>query len=33
GNRLVVHQDESSFECSLDDIEIVGHALKIIKSL
>ncbi|WP_410734560.1 phage repressor protein CI [Citrobacter portucalensis] len=33
GNRLVVHQDESSFECNLDDIEIVGHALKIIKSL
>ncbi|MEH1652366.1 phage repressor protein, partial [Salmonella enterica subsp. enterica serovar Enteritidis] len=24
---------ESSFECSLDDIEVVGRALKIIKSL
>ncbi|EEV8834958.1 phage repressor protein [Escherichia coli] len=33
GNRLVVHQDESSFECSLDDIEVVGHVLKVIKSL
>ncbi|MNE69956.1 hypothetical protein D3C80_1657150 [compost metagenome] len=33
GNRLVVHQDDSSFECSLDDIEVVGRALKIIKSL
>ncbi|WP_236906151.1 phage repressor protein CI, partial [Cronobacter sakazakii] len=33
GNRLVVHQDDTSFECSLDDIEVVGRALKIIKSL
>lgn len=33
GNRLVVHQDESSFECSLDDLEVLGKALKIIKSL
>jgi len=33
GNRLAVHQDESSFECSLDDIEVLGRALKIIKSL
>lgn len=33
GNRLVVHQDDSSFECGLDDIEVVGRALKIIKSL
>ncbi|HCA9963495.1 TPA: phage repressor protein CI [Klebsiella pneumoniae] len=33
GNRLVVHQDDSSFECSLDDIKVVGRALKIIKSL
>ena len=33
GNRLVVHQEESSFECSLDDIEVVGRVLKIIKSL
>lgn len=33
GNRLVVHQDDSSFECSLDDLEVLGKALKIIKSL
>ncbi|EKS8512291.1 phage repressor protein CI [Salmonella enterica subsp. enterica serovar Uganda] len=33
GNRLVVHQGESSFECSLDDIEVVGRAIKVIKSL
>lgn len=33
GNRLVVHQDDSSFECNLDDIEVVGRALKTIKSL
>lgn len=33
GNRLVVHQDDSSFECSLDDLEVIGRALKIIKNL
>ena len=33
GNRLVVQQGESTFEYSLDDIEVVGRALKIIKSL
>ena len=33
GNRLVVHQDDSSFECELDDIKVIGRALKIIKSL
>ena len=33
GNRLVVHQDDSSFECSLDDLKVLGKALKIIKSL
>lgn len=33
GNRLVVHQDDSSFECSTDDLEVLGKALKIIKSL
>lgn len=32
-NRLVIHQDESSFECSIDDIEVVGRAVKIIKSI
>ncbi|HBM1382726.1 TPA: transcriptional regulator, partial [Salmonella enterica subsp. enterica] len=29
----VVHQDDSSFECELDDIKVIGRALKIIKSL
>ncbi|HDS1151342.1 TPA: phage repressor protein CI [Pluralibacter gergoviae] len=33
GNRLVVQQGEASFECSLDDIEIVGRAVKVIKSI
>lgn len=33
GNRIVVHQDESSFECSVDDIEAIGRAVKVIKSL
>ncbi|CDL31111.1 Phage repressor protein cI [Enterobacter hormaechei] len=33
GNRLVVHQDDSSFECNLDEIEVVGRVLKIIKSI
>lgn len=33
GNKLIVHQGESSFECSIDDIEIIGRALKVIKNL
>ncbi|HBR4965523.1 TPA: transcriptional regulator, partial [Klebsiella pneumoniae] len=33
GNRLVVQQGESSFECSLDEIEVVGRAVKVIKSI
>ncbi len=33
GNRLVVQQDGSSFECSLDDIEVLGRAVKSIKSV
>ncbi|WP_222888591.1 phage repressor protein CI [Enterobacter sp. C2] len=33
GNRLVVQQGESSFECSLVDIEVVGRAMKVIKSI
>ncbi|CCW29787.1 conserved hypothetical protein [Xenorhabdus nematophila F1] len=33
GNRMVVHQDESSFECSIDDIDIIGRAVKVIKSI
>lgn len=33
GNKIVVHQDEASFECSVDDIEAIGRAVKVIKSL
>lgn len=33
GNRIVVHQDDSSFECSVDDVEVVGRAIKVIKSI
>ncbi|WP_340616907.1 phage repressor protein CI [Xenorhabdus entomophaga] len=33
GNRMVVHQDESSFECSIDDIETIGRVVKVIKSI
>lgn len=33
GNRIVVHQDESSFECSVDDVETIGRAVKMIKSI
>ncbi|WP_029687007.1 phage repressor protein CI [Tatumella saanichensis] len=33
GNRLIVQQGETSFECSIDDIEVVGRAVKIIKSI
>lgn len=33
GNRLVIQQDEASFECSIDDIEVVGRAVKVIKSI
>ncbi|MDK9605354.1 phage repressor protein CI [Lelliottia wanjuensis] len=33
GNKIVVHQDESSFECSVDDIAVVGRAVKMIKSI
>ncbi|PXL04288.1 phage repressor protein [Klebsiella variicola] len=33
GNRLVVHQGESSFECAIDDIEVLGRAVKVIKSV
>lgn len=33
GNRLVVHQEESSFECTVDDIEVIGKAVKVIKSI
>jgi len=33
GNRIVVHQDESSFECPVDAIEAIGRAVNVIKSL
>ena len=33
GNKIIVHQDETSFECSVDDVEVVGRAVKIIKSI
>ncbi|MBD1229479.1 phage repressor protein CI [Xenorhabdus griffiniae] len=33
GNKIIVHQDESSFECSIDDIDIIGRAVKVIKSI
>ncbi|WP_333881206.1 phage repressor protein CI [Atlantibacter hermannii] len=33
GNRLAVNQGEASFECLLDDIEVLGRAVKTIKSV
>ncbi len=33
GNRIVVHQDESSFEFSVDDVETIGRAVKMIKNI
>ncbi|WP_038886192.1 phage repressor protein CI [Cronobacter dublinensis] len=33
GNRLVVTQGESSFECSLDEIDVMGRAVRMIKSI
>ncbi|WP_130831164.1 phage repressor protein CI [[Erwinia] mediterraneensis] len=33
GKRLVVHQGETSFECSLDEIEVLGRAVKEIKNI
>lgn len=33
GNKIVVQQDDSSFECSVDDVEVVGRAVKMIKSI
>ena len=33
GNKIVVHQDEASFECAVDDVEVVGRAVKVIKSI
>ncbi|MCV5445914.1 phage repressor protein CI, partial [Escherichia coli] len=33
GNKIVVNQDEASFECSTDDVEVIGRAVKVIKSI
>ncbi|MGP2485628.1 phage repressor protein CI [Pantoea ananatis] len=33
GNRLIVEQGSTSFECSIDDIEVLGRALSTIKSI
>ncbi|MFT3550251.1 phage repressor protein CI [Klebsiella pneumoniae] len=33
GNKIVVNQDDTSFECSVDDVEVVGRAVKVIKNL
>lgn len=33
GNRIVVHQEESTFECSIDDVKLIGRATKVIKSI
>lgn len=33
GNKIVVNQDDTSFECSVDDVEVVGRAFKVIKNL
>lgn len=33
GNKIVVSQDDTSFECSVDDVEVVGRAVKVIKNL
>ena len=32
-NRIIVHQDDTSFECSVDDVEVIGRAVKVIKSI
>ncbi|MDI8978120.1 hypothetical protein MJN47_31655, partial [Salmonella enterica subsp. enterica serovar Lubbock] len=32
GNKIVVNQDDTSFECSVDDVEVVGRAVKVIKN-
>lgn len=33
GNRLHVQQDAGSFECSIDDVNLKGRIIKVIKSL
>lgn len=33
GNKIIVHQDETSFECSVDDVEVIGRAVNVIKSI
>lgn len=32
-NRLIIEQNETCFECDLEDIEIKGRAVKVLKSL
>lgn len=32
GNRLTVQQDDSSFECSVDDIETLGQVFRVLKN-
>lgn len=32
-NKIIVHQDDTSFECSVDDVEVIGRAVKVIKSI
>lgn len=32
GNRLTIQQGDTSFECGIDDIELIGRAIKTIKS-
>ncbi|HBC2441264.1 TPA: phage repressor protein CI [Escherichia coli] len=33
GNKLVVHQEETTFECAVDDVAVVGRVVKVIKSI
>ena len=33
GNKLVVHQEETTFECAVDDVDVVGRVVKVIKSI
>jgi phage repressor protein C with HTH and peptisase S24 domain len=32
-DSVTEHQDDTSFECSVDDVEVIGRAVKIIKSI
>ncbi|EON6163771.1 phage repressor protein CI [Escherichia coli] len=33
GNKLIVHQEETTFECAVDDVAVVGRVVKVIKSI